>query len=203
MKMHGGHNVKKYDTIFINCNWVPNLWQWSVHLYTNKQEHYYTQGETVYKEHRTHKIESKTYKTTNNGNINRIIKTWTKTHKANNSCTQNTETTSNETTYYKIINIHNYKSMIINILRPWPSKLLQFTPLLDVSSLHFYSLRFISLITFLILFLKICDVKWKVASASAGSWCQWLMVLFTKEYFPISVLCFLALFCRTWSSLLR
>lgn len=33
----------------------------------------------------------------------------------------------------------------------------------------------------------------KVANASAGSWFQSLMILSTKEYFLISVLCFLAL----------
>ena len=31
----------------------------------------------------------------------------------------------------------------------------------------------------------------KVPNTSAGSWFQIFMVVFTKEYFPISVLCFL------------
>jgi len=43
----------------------------------------------------------------------------------------------------------------------------------------------------------------KVASASTGSWLQSLMILFTKEYIPISLLRFLAPIFRSWSSLLR
>ena len=69
---------------------------------------------------------------------------------------------------------------------------------------HFYSFRFTSfIIAFLPLFLKILDLQGKVPNASAGSWFQFLMVLFTKEYFPISVLCFLSLIFRTWSTLLK
>ena len=41
--------------------------------------------------------------------------------------------------------------------------------------------------------------KSKVPNASADSSFQFLMFLFTKEYFPISVLCFLSLIFRTWS----
>jgi len=40
-------------------------------------------------------------------------------------------------------------------------------------------------------------------NASAGSWFQFLMFLFTKEYFPISVLCFMSLIFWTWSTLLK
>jgi hypothetical protein len=47
--------------------------------------------------------------------------------------------------------------------------------------------------TFLIIFLKICDLQGKVTSASAGSWFHSLIVLLTKEYLPISVLSFLAI----------
>jgi hypothetical protein len=39
--------------------------------------------------------------------------------------------------------------------------------------------------------LKILGLKGKVPNGSAGSWFQFLMVLFAKEYFPISVLYFL------------
>jgi len=56
---------------------------------------------------------------------------------------------------------------------------------------HFYSFRFIPLIiAFLTLFLKILSLQGKVPNAPAGSWFQLLMVLFTKEYFLISILCF-------------
>jgi len=43
----------------------------------------------------------------------------------------------------------------------------------------------------------------KEASKPAGNWYQLLMVLFTKEYLPTAVLCFLVLIFRLWSSLLR
>jgi len=69
---------------------------------------------------------------------------------------------------------------------------------------HFYSFHFTQVITaFLTLFLKILGLKGKVPNASAGSWFQFLMVLFTKEYFPISILCFLSLIFQTWSTLLK
>jgi len=49
---------------------------------------------------------------------------------------------------------------------------------------HFYSFQFIPLIiSFLTLFLKILHLQVKVFNDSAGSWFQFLMVLFTKEYF--------------------
>jgi hypothetical protein len=58
----------------------------------------------------------------------------------------------------------------------------------------FYRLYFPSLVcTFLTLVLKICILPWEVPIAPSGSLFQSVMVLFTKEYFPISVLCFLAL----------
>ena len=80
------------------------------------------------------------------------------------------------------------------------------------TSLHFtfrwfsppYSFNFTPcIIAFLTLFLKILGLQGKVPNASAGSWFQFLMVLFTKEYFPISVLCFLSLIFHTWSALLK
>jgi hypothetical protein len=65
-------------------------------------------------------------------------------------------------------------------------------------SLHFYFFHFPPfLIAFLHLFLKIVGVQGKVPNPSACSWFQFLMVLFTKEYFPISFLCFLSLIFRT------
>jgi len=61
------------------------------------------------------------------------------------------------------------------------------------SSPNFYSFRFIPLIiAFLTLFLKILCLRGKVPNTSAGGWIQLLMVLFTKEYFLVSVLCFLS-----------
>ena len=58
----------------------------------------------------------------------------------------------------------------------------------------FYRLYFPSLVyTFLTLVLKICVLPWEVPIAPSGNLFQSVMVLFTKEYFPISVLCFLAL----------
>ena len=58
-------------------------------------------------------------------------------------------------------------------------------------------------IAFLTLCLKILGLQGKVPNVSAGSWFQFLMVLFTKEYFSISVLCFLSLIFWTWSPLLK
>ena len=56
---------------------------------------------------------------------------------------------------------------------------------------HFYSFHFTPfIISFLTLFLKILGLQGKVPNA--GSWFQFFMVLFTKEYFPISALCFLS-----------
>jgi len=66
---------------------------------------------------------------------------------------------------------------------------------------HFYSFHFTPfIIAFLTPFLKILGLQRKVA-ASAGSWFQFVMILFTKKYFPISVLCFLSLIFRTLSTL--
>jgi hypothetical protein len=42
--------------------------------------------------------------------------------------------------------------------------------------------------TFLTLFLKVFNLQGKVASKSAGNWFQFMMVLFTNEYLPMSVL---------------
>jgi hypothetical protein len=57
--------------------------------------------------------------------------------------------------------------------------------------------------TFLSLFLKVFGLQGRLSNTSAGNWFQSPMVLFTKEYFPISVLCFLVLILRTWSTHLR
>jgi len=91
-----------------------------------------------------------------------------------------------------------------------------------LTSLHFTSLHFTSLhftfrwfsprlysshftpfiIALLNLFLKILGLQGKVPDVPAGSWFQFLMVLFTKECFPISDFCFMSLIFRTWSTLL-
>jgi hypothetical protein len=63
---------------------------------------------------------------------------------------------------------------------------------------HVYYLHFTPfIIAFLTIFLKVLGLHGKVPNTSAGSWFQIFMVLFTKEYFPISVLCFLCLIFRT------
>jgi hypothetical protein len=48
-------------------------------------------------------------------------------------------------------------------------------------------LHFALFITFLTLFLKLLEFEERDPKASAGSWFQSWMVLFTKEYLPISV----------------
>jgi hypothetical protein len=82
---------------------------------------------------------------------------------------------------------------------------LQYTSLLPDfrhTSITFTSPR-LYVIAFLTLFLKVLDLHGKVPNTSAASWFQIFMVLFTKKYFPISVLCFLCLIFRTRSTLLR
>jgi hypothetical protein len=78
---------------------------------------------------------------------------------------------------------------------------LHFTTLLILTHSHF--LQFTTLITFLTLFIKAFGLQGRVSKISAGNRFQSRMVLFTKEYFPISVLCLLFLIFRTWSTLLR
>jgi len=84
---------------------------------------------------------------------------------------------------------------------------LHFTSLhcaLRLFSPHFYFFHFTSfIIAFLTLFLNILGLHGKGPNDSAGSRFQFLMALFTKEYFPISVLCFLSQIFRTWSTLLK
>ena len=59
---------------------------------------------------------------------------------------------------------------------------------------HFCSVHFnpFVIIAFQALFLKILDLQGQVPNANAGSWFQFLMVLFTKKYLLISFLCFLS-----------
>jgi len=72
----------------------------------------------------------------------------------------------------------------------------------EKATLLFYSFNpFI--IALLTLFLKILGLQGKVPNISAGSWFQFLMVWFTREYFPVSVLCFLSLIFRTWWTLFK
>jgi len=47
------------------------------------------------------------------------------------------------------------------------------------------------------------SLQGKGASKPAGNWFQLCMVLFMKIYLPTSVLCFLVLIFRLWSSLLK
>jgi hypothetical protein len=83
-------------------------------------------------------------------------------------------TTSHYTIKYNFTSLH---------LTSLHFTLLYFT-LLHFTSLHFTSLLFNSLTHFL----KICGLQGKVTNASAGRLFQSFTVLFTKEYFPISVL---------------
>jgi len=60
-----------------------------------------------------------------------------------------------------------------------------------------------SIIAFLTLFLNVIGLQGRVPNTCAGNWFQWWMVLFTKEYFPISVFCLLLQIFQSWSTLLR
>jgi hypothetical protein len=64
-------------------------------------------------------------------------------------------------------------------------------------------LHFALFIAFQTIFLKLLDLQKAVPKTSAGSWFQSWMLLFTKEYFPMSVFCFLLLIFLSWLSLLR
>ena len=73
---------------------------------------------------------------------------------------------------------------------------------LQLTSLHFTFLHFLLfiaftsphfVITFLTLVLKMCVLPWEVCIAPSGSLFQSVIDLFTEKYFPMSVLCFLAL----------
>jgi hypothetical protein len=52
------------------------------------------------------------------------------------------------------------------------------------------------------LVLKNLSLHGEIPDNSAGCWFQIFMVLFTKECFPISLLCFLSLIFRIWLTLL-
>jgi hypothetical protein len=71
----------------------------------------------------------------------------------------------------------------------------EFFPSFNHNSLDFDDppLNFALFITFLTLFLKLLGLQERFPKTSAGSWFQTWMVLFTKEYFPMSVFCFLLL----------
>jgi hypothetical protein len=70
-----------------------------------------------------------------------------------------------------------------------------------ITSLHVASLIYIKsplqftlfVTIFLILFLKVLNEQGKDTSKPAGNWFQLLMILFTNNYLPTSVLCFLFL----------
>jgi len=86
-----------------------------------------------------------------------------------------------------------------------------YPPSLHYPTLHYitligkfntYFLQFTTLITFLTLCLKAFGLQGRVAKISAGNRFQSRMILFTKLYFPISVLCILFLIFRSCSNLL-
>jgi len=68
---------------------------------------------------------------------------------------------------------------------------------------HSHFLQFTKSITLLTLFLKAFGLQGRSPKISAGNRFQGRTVLFTKEYFLISVLCFLFLIFRSCSILLR
>jgi hypothetical protein len=68
------------------------------------------------------------------------------------------------------------------------------------TSLHLWTFRHHSsplIITVLTVFLKICNLQGTVVSASAASWFHRVTGLFTQQYSPISVVCYLALILRS------
>jgi hypothetical protein len=89
----------------------------------------------------------------------------------------------------------------------------RFTPFTAIlfPSLHYNLLnfqlshfpRFATLITFLTLFLKAFGLQGRFPKITAGNRFQSRMVLFTKEYFPISLHCLLFLIFRSRSTPLR
>jgi hypothetical protein len=84
--------------------------------------------------------------------------------------------------------------------------------LLNFTSFHFTSLdslmifpqfQFALYITFVPTFQKLRRLEGRVPKAPASSWFERWMVLFTKEYIPICLFCFLLLIFPSWSNLLR
>jgi hypothetical protein len=63
-----------YDMIFINCDWVVTWWQWSVHVYTdrNKENNY------------IHETDTQNSTTQSTYNIRQDIKKHENKHKTNN-----------------------------------------------------------------------------------------------------------------------
>ena len=70
-------------------------------------------------------------------------------------------------------------------------------------STHSHFLQFTTIITLLTLFLNVFGLQGRVPKISAGNRFQSRMIFFTKEYFPISVLCVLFLIFHSWSTLPR
>jgi len=84
-----------------------------------------------------------------------------------------------------------------------PFTALPYTSLLTlIRKFNTLFLQFTTLITFLTLCLKAFGLQGRVAKISAGNRFQSRMILFTKLYFPISVLCILFLIFRSCSNLL-
>jgi len=94
----------------------------------------------------------------------------------------------------------HFKTKSLHIITSVHATSLQFT------SLHLFTLNPhlnpLLISTFLTVFLNVLSLQGKDASKPAGNWFQLLMVLFTKEYLPTSVLFFLVLSFRLWSSVL-
>ena len=74
---------------------------------------------------------------------------------------------------------------------------LHFTARHYLNNLNSHFLQFTTLITILTLFLKAFGLQGRVPKISAGNLFQRRRVLFTRQYFPISVLCILFLIFRS------
>jgi hypothetical protein len=90
-------------------------------------------------------------------------------------------------------NLHQFTSLHFSKLQSPFS--LPYTFGLFVTMLRYPSLllTYTYIMNFLTLFFKLCNLQGKVVSASACSWFHSLIVLFTMQYFTISVPCFLTI----------
>ena len=92
--------------------------------------------------------------------------------------------------YLQITSLHfTSLHLVIHIHNSLPFASLHFPSLFTFYQFHFPSMVFTSLT----LVLKIYVLPLEVPVASSGSLFQSVMDLFKKEYFPMSILCFLAL----------
>ena len=103
--------------------------------------------------------------------------------------------------FYEILRLEFFKNLVIIFVCVPTYVTFAHFYLVFATLLFFHLIPFI--VAFLILFLKIWGLKVKVRNNFACNCFHLCMVLFTKEYFPISFPCFLSLIFRTWSILLN